>query len=164
MPGSASEEPPAASPDPSAHSEPSAGAVTGNPGQRSIGPAETPSVGRWRAYVWPAIALRIEDAVAPLLTSLDRFVEVRVLPDALVEAFAPSALFDSVGLAGPPVRHESPAGDSRPSSGPALPEEEMGLLATLLVALLTAMGLVALARLVVGEDLFERRHWRGHRG
>jgi hypothetical protein len=118
---------------------------------------------RWRAYVWPAVALRIEDAVAPLLTRLDGFVEVGVLPDAL-ETFTSSALSDSVVLAGPPVGVESPSGDARPSSGPALPEGEMGVLATLLVALLTAMGLVALARLVVGEDLFERRHWPGHRG
>jgi hypothetical protein len=120
-------------------------------------------MGRWRAYVWPAMALRIEDALAPLLTRLDGFVDVVVLPDAL-ETFTSSALSDSVGLAGPPVGVESPSGETRPSSGPIVPEEEMGLLATLLVALLTAMGLVALARLVVGEDLFERRHWRGHRG
>jgi hypothetical protein len=118
---------------------------------------------RWRAYVWPAVALRIEDAVAPLLTRLGRFVDRDVLPDAL-ETFASSALSDPVGLADPPVRFGSPGGDPRPSPGPVVPEEEMGLLATLLVALLTAMGLVALARLVVGEDLFERRHWRGHRG
>ncbi|HEX6154232.1 MAG TPA: hypothetical protein VFZ19_11995 [Solirubrobacterales bacterium] len=101
--------------------------------------------------------------MAPLLTGLDGIVEVGVLPDA-VETFVPAALSDSVGLAGPPVQVEAPRGGPRPSPGPALPEEEMGLLATLLVALLTAMGLVALARLVVGEDLFERRHWRGHRG
>jgi hypothetical protein len=40
----------------------------------------------------------------------------------------------------------------------------MGLLVVLLVVLLTGVGLVALARLVVGEELFETQHWRGHRG
>lgn len=39
----------------------------------------------------------------------------------------------------------------------------MTLLATLLIGLLIALGLVALARLVIGEELFEARHWRGHR-
>jgi hypothetical protein len=118
---------------------------------------------RWRAYVWPAIALRIEGAMAPLLARLDGFVEAGVLPDAL-ETFTSPALSDSFGLAGPPLRVESPSREPRASTGPALPEGEMGLLVSLLVALLTAMGLVALARLVVGEDLFERRYWRGHRG
>jgi hypothetical protein len=118
---------------------------------------------RRRAYVWPAVALGIQDVVAPLLTRLDGFVDVGVLPDSL-ESFTASALSGSVRLAGPPVRVEPSSGDPRPSSGPVVAEGKMGLLATLLVALLTAMGLVALARLVVGEDLFEPSHWRSHRG
>jgi hypothetical protein len=40
----------------------------------------------------------------------------------------------------------------------------MSLLVALLIGLLMALGLVALARLVVGEELFEARRWWGHRG
>jgi hypothetical protein len=114
-----------------------------------------------RAYVWPAIALRVEHALMPLLTRLDGLAEVQ-LPDVF-GPLSPSAVSRSVGIAEPSERVVRPAQDRRSSPGIALPTEGMGLLATLLIVLLMAVGLVALARLVVGEELFEIQHWRGHR-
>ena len=127
-----------------------------------IGSAETAPLRHWRAYIWPAIALRVGDALQPLLARLDRFAGVQV-PDVL-------------GLLTPPVAPVS-AGNDLPSkrsgllgqdlqSPPkvALPEGGMGLFASLLIGLLMVVGLVALVRLVVGEELFEAGHWPGHRG
>jgi hypothetical protein len=150
------------SPGPGAISKPG-----GHPGAQriaggSIGPAETAPLGRWRAYVWPAIALRIRDALVPLLASLDRF--------------AAAQLRDLFGLSSPFLAPGSAAGSDLPSErsgllgqnlrsppAAALAEEGMSLLAALLIGLLMALGLVALARLFVGEELFEARHRRGHR-
>jgi hypothetical protein len=119
---------------------------------------------RWRAYVWPAIALRVEDAVMPLLTSLDGLVDVQA-PDVLGLSFSPAAISSPVGVDRPSGRADAPNQDHQSSSpGFALSEEKLSLLATLLIGLLAVVGLVSLARLVVGEELFEPRYWRGHRG
>jgi hypothetical protein len=133
-------------------------------GQRSADQVERASPLRWRAYVWPAIALRVEDAVMPLLARLDGLVDVQA-PDVLGLSFSPAAVSGPVeidrfsGGAGPPSQ-------DRQSSSPgfALSEEKLSLLATLLIGLLAVVGLVSLARLVVGEELFEPRYWRGYRG
>lgn len=132
------------------------------PGRGSVGPAETAPRRHWRAYVWPAIALRVGDALTPLLARLDGLVTGRV-PD-LFGLLAPSAVPGSgaddlsserSGLLGQNLQ-------SPPAA--ALSEERMGLLAVLLIGLLMAVGLVALARLVVGEELFEAGHWPGRHG
>ena len=132
------------------------------PGRRSDDQAETATPLRWRAYVWPAVALRVKRALMPLLISLDGLADVRM--PGVSGLLLPLAVSGSVGIAEPLVRPDPPARDLRSSPGFSLPDGGMGLLAIVLIGLLTAVGLVALARLVVGEDLFESRYWRGHRG
>lgn len=116
---------------------------------------------RWRAYVWPAIALRIRHALAPLLASLDGIAAAR-LPE-LFGLSSPSTVSASTGNDTPAERSGQLGQDLR-SPVAALSKQGMSLLAALLIGLLVALGGVALARLVVGEELFEARHWRGHRG
>ena len=151
------------SPEPGAGNEP-----RGQPGARrfdggSIGPAETAPLGRWRAYVWPAIALRIRNALTPLLASLDGLAAAR-LPDLFgLSSPSPAMAPDSAGNDLPAERSGQLGQDLR-SPVAALSKQGMSLLAALLIGLLLALGGVALARLVVGEELFESRYWRGHRG
>lgn len=144
--------------------EPDARTVDDRSGRRSTEPVERASPLRWRAYVWPAIALRVKDAVMPLLAGLDGLADVQA-PNLLGLSFSPSALSGSVGIDRPSRSVAAPSQDRQSSSpGFALSEEKLSLLATLLIGLLAVVGLVSLARLVVGEELFEPRHWRGHRG
>lgn len=144
-----------------ARSEPDAPATKRGPDKSSIGPAETAPLLRWRAYVWPAIALRVGDALKPLLGPLDDLVRVHV-PDVFELISSPVA-HGSVEVK-PPAERSGLLGQDRQSPGLALPGDGMDLVAALLIGLLMAVGLVALARLVVGEELFESRYWRGHRG
>lgn len=151
------------SPKPGAGNEPRGHAGARRIDGGSIGPAETAPLGRWRAYVWPAIALRIRNALTPLLSSLDRLATTQ-----LSDLFGPSSSSPSVapGSAGndPLAERSGLLGqDLQSPSVAALSKEGMSLLAVLLIGLLLALGGVALARLVVGEELFEARHWRGHR-
>ncbi len=132
------------------------------PDRSSIGPAETAPRRHWRAYVWPAIALRAGNALAPLLARLDELAGLRV--PVVFGLLAPSAIPGSAGDDLSSQRSGLLGQDLQSPLAAALPEEEMGLLATLLIGLLAAVGLVALARLVVGEELFEARHWPGHHG
>jgi hypothetical protein len=152
---------PAVVPNPDALGEPAAGPVSRKPDRRSIGPAEAAPPLRWRAYVWPAIALRVGDVLKPLLAPMDSLAHLR-MPDVF-GLFSSSAVHGSVGIDHPKKR-SGLLGQDRQSPGLALPENGTGLVAALLIGLLLAVGLVALARLVVGEELFEGRYWRGHRG
>jgi hypothetical protein len=154
---------PSAVPGPDAGGAPGGPAVNQGPGRRSIDGAEAAPVRRWHAYVWPAIALRVRAALAPLLSPVNGLVDVVQVPDVF-GLLSPSAISGSVGIAGSSERPGPPVRDRRSSLEIALPAEGMGLLAILLVVLLMGVGLVALARLVVGEELFEARHWPGHRG
>jgi hypothetical protein len=143
-------------------SAPGARAEARMPDRNPIGPVETAPPRHWRAYVWPAIALRVGNALAPLLTRLDGLVGLRVR-----EVFGLPAPSVVPGEAGDdlPSRRSGLLGQSLQSPlQAALPEEGMGLLAVLLIGLLVAVGLVALARLVVGEELFEAGHWPGRHG
>lgn len=142
--------------------EAGAGAVTHRPDGHSIGPAETAPLRRWRAYVWPAVALRIRDALVSLLAPLSGFVSVH-LPAAL-RSFSPAATPGSAGIDFPPKLADLPSRDPGSSSEASLSKDGMSLLVSLLIGLLVVVGLGSLARLVVGEELFEPRHWRGHRG
>ena len=92
----------------------------------------------------------------PLLARLDDFFGADGFG-----LLSPPAVPGSVG--GIELFSERPGQPSlqSPSETP-LPEGGMGLLAALLIGLLMVVGLVALARLVVGEELFETR--RSHRG
>jgi hypothetical protein len=152
---------PGVSPGPGASSEPGGRAAARRIVGRSIGPAETAPLRRWRAYVWPAIALRIGDALTPLLARLERFAAVQV-PDVFGLS-SPSAVPGSTWNDLPSKRSGLLGQDLRSPPVAALAKEGMSLLAALLIGLLMALGLVALARLVVGEELFEVRYWRGHR-
>lgn len=148
---------------PGSGDEPGARAVDDGSGQRSVNQVERASPLRWRAYVWPAIALRLEDAVMPLLASLDGLVDVRT-PDVLGLSFSPAAVSGPVGIDRPAARIDPLVQDRQSSPGIAFSDEKLSLLATVLIVLLAMVGLVALARLVIGEELFENRYWRGHRG
>lgn len=100
----------------------------------------------------------------PLLAGLDGLVDVQA-PDLLGLSFSPTALSSSVGIDPSSGRVDPPSRDRQSASpGFALSDEKLSLLATLLIGLLAVVGLVSLARLVVGEELFEPRYWRGHRG
>lgn len=152
---------PGAFPDAAPRSEPDTRVVTRRPDRRSIGPAEAAPLPRWRAYVWPAVALRIGDALTPLLARLERFAAVQV-PDVL-GLLSPAAVPGFAGNDLPSERSGLLGQNLRSPPVVALSNEGMSLLAALLIWLLMALGLVALARLVVGEELFEVRRWRGHR-
>jgi hypothetical protein len=97
----------------------------------------------------------------PLLASLDRFA-VTQLPGLFGLSLPPPAP-RSVGSDLPSERSGLLGQNLRSPSVAALAEKGMSLLAALLIGLLMALGLVALARLFVGEELFEVRRWRGHR-
>jgi hypothetical protein len=96
------------------------------------------------------------------MARLDRVVYVQV-PE-LLGLLAPSAAPVSAGTDLPSKRSGSLGQHLRSPSGVSLPDGGVGLLATLLIGLLAVVGLVSLARLVVGEELFEAGHWPGHRG
>jgi hypothetical protein len=147
---------------PGSRSEPGGRAVARRPDRRPTGPVEMAPLRRWRTHVWPAIALRVGDALKPLLVPLGGLADVH-LPDVFGLP-SPSAVSSSIGIDPPSERPGPPSRDLQSPSEVALPEGGMGFLAALLIGLLMAVGLVALARLVVGEDLFETRHWPGHRG
>jgi hypothetical protein len=161
MGASSEAEAPGASPGPGASSEPGGHAGAQRIVGGSIGPAETAPLRHWRAYVWPAIALRIRDALMPLLASLDGFAAAQ-LPD-LFGLSPPSPAPGSAGNDLPSERSGLLGQNLRSPSVAALSKKGMSLLAGLLIGLLMALGLVALARLFVGEELFEARRWRGHR-
>jgi hypothetical protein len=152
---------PAAPSDPGAGGEPDAQAVSQGSDRRPIDPVETAPVRRWRAYVWPAIALRFGDALAPLLSRLDGLVPAE-MPD-VVSLLSPPAASGPADVDRPARRSGLLGQNLQSPSGPSLPAGGMGLLAALLIGLLMAVCLVSLARLVVGEELFEASHWRGHR-
>ena len=82
---------PAPAPD---NSKPSRG-VAQRSGRASIGRAEAAPFYRLRAYVWPAIALRLRVALAPL-GSLDDFVGGAPVPDVL-ELLSPTTLSGVIG-------------------------------------------------------------------
>jgi len=148
-------------PGPGASGEPGGRAAAQRIVGGSIGPAETATLRRWRAYVWPAIALRIGDALTPLLARLERFAAVQM--PVVFSLSSPSAVLDSAGNDLPSKRSGLLGQNLRSPSVAVLAKEGMSLLAALLIGLLMALGLVALARLFVGEELFEARRWRGHR-
>jgi hypothetical protein len=93
---------------------------------------------------------------------LDRVVNVQV-PEVL-GLFAPSEAPVSDGNDLTSKRSGLLGQALHSPPGFALPGGGIGLLATLLIGLLAVVGLVSLARLVVGEELFEAGHWPGHRG
>jgi outer membrane biosynthesis protein TonB len=128
----------------------------------SIRRAVTAPLRRLAAYVWPAIALGpIGEAFAiPLTTRLERLERSVSLP---MLGLAPplSSLSGNVEVGSAPERIAPAPG---PSSSPPFPLNAlapdgggMSLLVTMATALAVLIGVVALARLTVGEDLFSTR-------
>jgi hypothetical protein len=118
---------------------------------------------RWIAYVWPAIALgpvgealalplsmqlaSFKGAISPLTSSLA--VSVSVLTGGSAVSGAPERT--APAPAGPKPSHSAPSGHLAPHEG------GMSLFLTVMTVMATLIGVVALARLTVGEDLFSRR-------
>ncbi len=128
----------------------------------SVRRAVTAPLQRLLAYVWPAIALGpIREALAiPLargLKSLEKAISLPILGLDRSLALQPGNVESS---GGPKPAAPSP----KPSSSPPFPFNAvtpdgggMSLLVTLVTALAVLVGVVALARLTVGEDLFSTR-------
>jgi hypothetical protein len=128
------------------------------PRARAVGAAEAAPLRRWLAYVWPAVAL------GPFARAL-----VVLLPDLVGASMPPmpdpARLFTQVlGVAAssggsslsepvptPQSSRSAPHSDLLPSSG------GMSLLITILTILAALIGVVALARLTVGEEFFSMR-------
>jgi hypothetical protein len=134
----------------------------------SVGAAEPASLGRLLAYVWPAVALgRLGGVFTPLLFALQSSVRQLASGFGLFSA-AGVALAGAAGAANPPGALGDGSGQSSQGRGgpslEALPSGGTGLLTVMLTVLLGVVGALAVARLLVGEELFSPRRWRGHRG
>lgn len=78
-----------------------------------------------------------------------------------------SRLLVATGVAGLDPSSSKSATPSQALPSPpelTLPDDGMSLLMILLTVALTAVGLLVLARLLVGEELFETGRWPSHRG
>lgn len=126
----------------------------------SIDPAAAAPLGRLLAYVWPAIALDFAESGIPLLVKLGVDAGMPLVNAlGLLSGFLPvGGLLDEL-----PPGHQATPGKARPSPLEVPPlGDGMGLLLSLLTGFLVAVCLLAMARLVVGEELFEPRRWRHH--
>jgi hypothetical protein len=123
----------------------------------SIGPAVAAPLRRWLAYVWPAIALGPFGEV--LATQFEQLRRAISLPgDGLAQALSP--LIGVAGASGSSPSAMPAPRSSAPSSAPfgLLPGSGgMNLLVTVVTVLAALVGVVALARLMVGADLFSSR-------
>lgn len=147
----------------------------GSPSVESRGPPSVDSaaaapLARWFAYVWPAIALGRIDPVAailatwgsagrlPALTSLSVSDVARLLPQLMgfTESSDASTLSDQPGT---PSGSPAPSDSFAPPSVPPPPSGGMSLFLTIVTLLLALVGLVALARLTVGEEFFSFSRW-----
>jgi len=136
-----------------------------SPGPPSVESAEAAPLSRWFAYVWPAIVLghtgtlaallaRWESAnLPPALTSLSASDAVRLLPRLL----GITGESDAPTLSKQPV---TPTGSlAPPPVAPAPANGGMSLFLTIITSLLALVGLIALARLTVGEEFFSSLRW-----
>lgn len=135
--------------------------VAAGPGSRSVRPAVAAPLHVWLAHVWPAIALGpfggpIGVVAATRLLALEIGVP---LPGAAERDSSLTVAGDPpVGLPSTP----NPAGSSHSNPAPFFSPQGggMSLLAVLMTVLAALVGLVSLARLTVGEDLFSLRWLR----
>lgn len=135
------------------------GEGTSAPGEHRVRPAVAAPLRELLAYVWPAVALGpIGDALTPLVTQL---VELRRgSPPSPGFGSPPSTLPTSASTDTEP--RPSPSAAPRTVSSDPAPFYAahgggMSFLATVAAILASLVGLVALARLTVGEDLFTTR-------
>jgi hypothetical protein len=132
----------------------------GTPGDDapSVREAVAAPLRRWIARVWPAIALGpIGEALARQLASLEKAVSDPM--SALARSLSLLPGNPGVGdILGASARSPEPnASRSAPFSSFTPHGEGMSLLATMITVLAALVGVVALARLTVGEDLFSSR-------
>lgn len=129
------------------------------PGARSVRPAVAAPLRELLAYVWPAIALGpVGSILLPQLALLERR-----LPPAGVGARALLPPLPGGGPAGPAPGPSVPSAVADPSDAApfyASHEGGMSLLVAVITVLAALIGLVALARLAVGEDFFSMRWLR----
>lgn len=135
-----------------------AGGATSGTERRAIGPRVTAPVRELLAHVWPAVAL------APLGRALIASLAVVAsgpLPVGRVAAAA-APLSPSEGAWGAAASKPGPVqgGSPDPASFSSALRWRMGLLLTLITALAALVGVVAVARLAVGENLFSLRWLR----
>ena len=129
---------------------------------RSIEAAALP---RWFAHVWPAIALgRAGEVLATLLARWE-------VATSLPISDATQLLVRLVGATESNIDAPTPSGRSAalngspaaPSIAPVPASGGMSLFLTMITSLLTLMALIALARLVVGEEFFSFLRWPSDR-
>ncbi len=131
-----------------------------DPRARSIRPAVAAPLRELLAYVWPAVALGpIGRALATRLVELERALSLQSA------AARPPVLPSSNGPVPSDVPRPSPTSTAQPADPDAAPLFSphgggMSLLVTLITVMASLVGLVALARLTVGEDFFSTRWLR----
>ncbi|HEX5929524.1 MAG TPA: hypothetical protein VFY48_09030 [Solirubrobacterales bacterium] len=131
-----------------------------DPGARSLRPAVRAPLRELLAHVWPAIALGpIGRTLIAQLAGLDQGS-----PVSRAGAAASPFSISYSARAGSPSSFPAPsAPDAAPPSGTPFFSPHgggMSLLVTLITVLASLVGLVALARLTVGEDFFSTRWLR----
>jgi hypothetical protein len=133
----------------------------------SIDVAGPAPLGRLLAYVWPAVALgRVAGAFLPLLSGLDGSIG-HLASGFPLFSVAGAAIADVAGAATPGSPADGSGQSTQERAGPpldSLSSGGMGLATLLVTGLLGLVGAVAVARLLVGEELFSPRRWWGHRG
>jgi hypothetical protein len=114
---------------------------------------------RWVIYVWPAIALGPvgEALAAPLAMPLESLAIVASRSMAGVAASL-SLQAEGTGASGAPAQ-AAKADASRPAPFSSFTRHGIGmsLFLTMVTVLAALIGVVALARLIAGEDLFASR-------
>jgi hypothetical protein len=149
----------AGAPDP-ARGEQGGATVGAQRPESSIEPATVAPVRRLLAYVWPAVALDFADVGLPLLVRLAASAGIPVAEAfGLLSGLLPGDVAGAEASSG----HQATPKESLPSPSEVLLGGGMGLLLILVTACLVVVGLLAGARLLVGEELFEPRRWRHHR-
>lgn len=133
------------------------GADSNSPSGRSVESAEVAVPRRWFAHVWPAIALgRIGKGLATLMAGWEGATLLPVSDAARLFSRLTGIIEDSDAPPQSPATNGSPAPPpvaSMPASG------GMSLFLTMITSLLALIGLIALARLAVGEEFFSSLRW-----
>jgi hypothetical protein len=121
------------------------------PSGGSLEPGQSAPPGRRLAYVWPAVAIEFARTVAALLTQLDIDPEDGGIPMVDASTSLPRLLPVAAGSRPRQSGDQTRGGASSPD------DDGLGFLTILTIGLLSLLALVVLVRLVVGEELFERR-------
>jgi hypothetical protein len=158
-PGNAPPAPAPVGAGPDRSAKPAPGLGTAGPAPGSIRPAMPAPRRELLAYVWPAIALGpVGDALMTRVAALAPALLLRSLtaPASLSPSGAGAPASDGPGTAAPtaPAASPDPSPFFTPHSG------GMSFLVTVITILAALVGMVALARLTVGEDFFSRRWLR----